>query len=399
MEKTSILFSKLQSLDISPTMYQEAVSHYKAMAATLDADNMKIYPQGSFALGTVVRPYREDEDQEFDLDLVCEVQEDKKAISPLDLRNNVKSSVEAHAKRLKKDVIEDDRCFTLEYAESGGIGFKLDIVPSVSEDQEGIDKIIHDGVDPERSRMAVSIVEVDSTRTRAKWKPSNPAGYAAWFNDINKRFGDFVKYAERERILREGKMCFASVQDVPPQLERSALQRVIQLLKRHQAVFYSRARKNNPTSAIITTLAAKAAQSAPTELNPYQLLKHVTERIALAKPLMESNFVAYSLAYQADLVITREGNLWKLPNPANPADNLTDSWSADDAKWFFKWLEVLKKDVLDETIYFSEESDIRRNVASALGLAYHEPEGDSGSGHSSNYGAPTIVRPVKPYRS
>ena len=51
----------IEGLDISPTMYKNATDKYKAVGTYLQEQGLEcdIFPQGSFSLGTVVRPYRE----------------------------------------------------------------------------------------------------------------------------------------------------------------------------------------------------------------------------------------------------------------------------------------------------------------------------------------------------
>ena len=62
-----------ENLDISPTMREKAEKSYRSVGKWLgdcDVDSdVKIMPQGSFYLGTVIRPVS-DED-EYDIDLVC----------------------------------------------------------------------------------------------------------------------------------------------------------------------------------------------------------------------------------------------------------------------------------------------------------------------------------------
>ena len=50
----------IEGLDISPTMYKNATEKYKAVGTYLQNQGLAcdIFPQGSFSLGTVVRPYR-----------------------------------------------------------------------------------------------------------------------------------------------------------------------------------------------------------------------------------------------------------------------------------------------------------------------------------------------------
>ena len=62
------------AIDISDEMFEKAVGEYKALGKWIDQETpdykISIYPQGSFALRTVVRPISDEDD--YDLDLVCE---------------------------------------------------------------------------------------------------------------------------------------------------------------------------------------------------------------------------------------------------------------------------------------------------------------------------------------
>ena len=71
-EINDILSKGASLLDITPSMFEEAASHYKAVGEFLgnhgiDAD---ISPCGSILTGTVVRPYSENEDAYFDIDVL-----------------------------------------------------------------------------------------------------------------------------------------------------------------------------------------------------------------------------------------------------------------------------------------------------------------------------------------
>ena len=66
--------------------------------------------------------------------------------------------------------MEGKRCWTLEYAEQDNIGFHLDTLPSIS------DRISH---------LDTSIAITDKQGTVYTWSPSNPKGFAEWFENIN----------------------------------------------------------------------------------------------------------------------------------------------------------------------------------------------------------------------
>ena len=58
LERQQDILSIISELDISPTMYSNAVEKYKAITAYLESYGIEteMYPRGSFAFGTVVRP-------------------------------------------------------------------------------------------------------------------------------------------------------------------------------------------------------------------------------------------------------------------------------------------------------------------------------------------------------
>ncbi|PLS76897.1 MAG: nucleotidyltransferase, partial [Chloroflexi bacterium] len=82
-ESLNQLLDKLgEELDIPDHIYEDAVVQYEAVGEWLDADDSplknytpQIFPQGSFRLGTVVRPLNDD--GEYDIDLVCHLTIDK----------------------------------------------------------------------------------------------------------------------------------------------------------------------------------------------------------------------------------------------------------------------------------------------------------------------------------
>ena len=72
---SSVLNSRAEDLDIPESKYLEAKSRYEAVGKWLGQEgtdlskyDIEIYPQGSFRLGTVVKPIGRDE---YDIDLVC----------------------------------------------------------------------------------------------------------------------------------------------------------------------------------------------------------------------------------------------------------------------------------------------------------------------------------------
>ena len=65
------------SIDISDDMFTAAVDEYESLGKWIDENTpqyqISIYPQGSFGLGTVVKPITDEDD--YDLDIVCQFKE------------------------------------------------------------------------------------------------------------------------------------------------------------------------------------------------------------------------------------------------------------------------------------------------------------------------------------
>ena len=63
------------TLNISETMTNEIVKSYEAVGSYLgnmeQELDINIYPQGSLSLGTMVRPIKDDNEGDYDVDLVC----------------------------------------------------------------------------------------------------------------------------------------------------------------------------------------------------------------------------------------------------------------------------------------------------------------------------------------
>lgn len=398
MNLEKLFVNKIRTLDISPSQFKLAKERYERVAAHLVADGFDcdIYPQGSIALGTVVRPYRDDRDQSFDIDMICQLNQEKSQTTPRTVREEIGDSLSTYAAGMKTPMTIDDRCFTLNYAETAGLEFKLDIVPAVPECDSVITSIMAQGVDYEKAKMAIAIIEAQPDCHEDKWIPSNPAGYKAWFEGINEPFRVIARERERKRIFEESRDIYASVQEVPSQLERSVLQRTIQILKRHRDVYYCRAKqaKFKPASAVITTLAAQAATQIPAHCSLLQCLQHVVWVIVRSEELLAKAPQELLVTRQTALLLKRSSSKWELRNPANPADNLTDSWDSDTAQWFFKWLRAVEHDFLK----LGNLSDIQqeRQILSALGLSITQHEQREAHREPA---IPRIAQPTKPWRS
>jgi len=351
LEFNSTLDEMAESLDISPSKYKQAVERYQAVGEWLEGGEYEgclgqpeVSPQGSFRLGTVVKPLRDGKDGNYDIDLVCRLNMPTAATSPRTLKNNIGDRLKEHGTYARMLDQEGRRCWTLNYAEEDGVGFHMDILPAVPD----IDTVKRDlatqGISSRYAMHAIAITEKQDEGYSWKTGGSNPAGYAAWFEDINSPM--FVKVAPTQKrlIVENQRVIFASVDDVPDALVRTPLQRAIQILKRHRDVRFLKHRweDDKPISIIITTLAAQAYQG---ESDVYSALRGIIDRLASHGLLLDRRNENIDLPSR---LIQRHDGQWYIPNPVNPAENFADRWNDDGnhrAEAFFQWLDWVQEDL------------------------------------------------------
>ena len=391
-----LLEAMAKELDIPEGYYELAVKRYESIGEWLERDGSivaqcspLIYPQGSFLLGTVTRPISEKD--EYDLDLVSELNLRKNSISQADLKRlvgqEIKSYVSAH--NMKSPVKEGRRCWTLRYAD--GVQFHIDILPAIPDAVEFKQFLEARGVEPS-GWLDSAIAITDNTfpnynQIDSEWPRSNPKGYAAWFrNQMEVRFNEQLRAFAESRQLR--------VQEVPEYKIKTPLQRAVQILKRHRDIMFTNEPDDKPISIIITTLAGHAYNNEPDILAALQ------------------NIVADMPRY----IQQNDGVVW-IPNPVNPLENFADKWAEHPQreKNFYKWLLAVQKD-LKEAL---EQPDIQRaaeSLKSRLGervideglRSFHEAQkgsaailgakASSPSRKDTNKGTETVrVTPRKPF--
>jgi Second Messenger Oligonucleotide or Dinucleotide Synthetase domain len=236
----SILQTTADVLDIPSHVYEDATLKYEDVGEHLAADDSElrqyspqIYPQGSFRLGTVVHPYGRDD--EYDIDLVCQLSIAKEGISQADLKAKVGRRLRAR-EDLEKIVKPLRRCWTLTYpGEPGAPGFHMDVLPCI----------------PNEERMPTGILVTDTQLT--KWQKSNPIKYAEWFR---KRME--VVFKLRKTALAES--MHVSIEEVPEWRVRTPLQRSVQILKRHRDIYFQQKPDVRPVSITLTTRRARLSK-------------------------------------------------------------------------------------------------------------------------------------------
>lgn len=327
-------------IDIPPGKYQEAVDRYKAVGRWLEegtypdcANEVSIYPQGSFRLGTVVRPIRDGVEACYDIDLVCEMPLNKASVTPQAVKSMVGNRLRDHGTYQKLLDVEGRRCWTLEYAEQDGVGFHLDVLPAVP-DGHGL--------------LDTSIAITNKAGVAYSWSASNPRGYGAWFDGKNAAAFARVAIEQKQNIQRQESLTFASVDKVPDQLVRTPLQRAIQIMKRHRDLRFNHHEHvgHAPISIIITTLAAHLYGG---ESDVYSALAGIVGKLQAHTGLVENKAIDRSIA-SLGLIQRRPDGTWYIGNPVRPDENFADRWHEDNharARAFFSWVSALRQDLLD----------------------------------------------------
>ncbi len=349
-------------LDIPPGKYRDAVDRYQAVGRWLEdgqypdcAGRPSIYPLGSFRLGTVVRPLRDGIEADYDIDLVCELPIQKDRTSPHSVKAMVGERLREHHRYRTLLDEEGKRCWTLKYAEQDGIGFHLDVLPSVP--------------DP-RAHFDTSIAITNNQGGVYDWTASNPRGYGQWFDARNRAAFEMVVMEQKRAIQARAPRFYASVDDVPDQLVRTALQRSIQILKRHRDVKFNTARDNGhaPISIIITTLAAHLYRG---ERDLYSALTSIVSNLNEFAALVDNQWFTLSDAALSHLIQRTPDGRWYIGNPVNPEENFADRWHEENharARAFFRWVGALKEDFVDVMLQSRVEA-VRGKLAASLGAA------------------------------
>lgn len=388
--KSDIL--KLTSkLDISPTMHKDAVEKYKNISDFLNSKgiNADFYPQGSFALGTVVRPYRSEKEGNFDLDAICQIRLEKHQTTPEEIKTMVENAFENDG--TYKDKLEVfDQCCTINYAESNNISFSIDIVSAVDEDLCTKQRLSDKSQNPEYIGTAIAISSKENGEY--EWGTNNPKGFKKWFDEINILFLEANPLESRESLFKSHKHIFASVEDIPLDLERTALQRVIQIFKRHRDVYFGKSddkKALKPHSGIINVLVSMIASGTSPDLDVFDLLGFVVDELNIYSRYQILSESEFRQTYSNKSIIRRTKGAWILENPVNPEDNLVDSWNVEPkkAQEFFAWLKMLSEDFA--VLYSGKNEQFLTMVEGALGSDFVRDNLDTSK--YSTKKAPTLI--------
>lgn len=329
LPRDTIVTKLLEEIDIPKNAYDKAESRYKSVTDWFKSDRSEssqydphLYPQGSFRLGTVIKPITPE--AEYDLDMGCRLRRGITKITwtQAALKGLVGRDVEGYRKfaGIGQPKEEKHRCWRLRYADE--LKFHLDVVPSIPETAQVIRALL------EQAGLGAALAQNIAQHTGAitddrrhnyrqihsAWPTSNSEGFAIWFESRMEQ-----QVGLRDRLLLEARA--AKVDRLPAYRWKTPLQRAVQLLKRHRDVSFLTDEDGKPASVIVTTLAARAYRG--------------EGDVLLA--------VDGILSRMGSLVSSRSP---RVPNPVNPEEDFADRWQQDPnlERKFRWWLDKAKRD-------------------------------------------------------
>lgn len=341
-----------EELAVPQERFDQAERRYKDLGQFLHRTESKVrdfdpevYVQGSFALGTPIKPVSTHED--YDLDIVVAFRSlTKRSITQADLRGLLKAELKAYrkARGINNEVGESRRCCTLVYAD--GAQFHMDVLPAVPNEANMRMLLSSYLADEALADGAIAITDSDEPASydiiTDDWPRSNPRGFASWFKSrqieqLNKR--------RRVFLDAQGKVT-ASVEDVPVFRVRTPLQSSIMILKRHRDEWFA---EKDPElrviSVILTTLSSHA----------YSGEGRIAD--AISKILRDMH-----------LTIEIRGGVTWIANPTDPSENFADRWETHPERRmaFFKWLEAARQE-FGAVQMFSDAGIVLNELAPSLG--------------------------------
>lgn len=354
-----VLEALVEGLEVPKTMYEKAEARYTSVGEWLTRDQSvvrnlapEVSPQGSFLLGTAIKPIAADGHYDIDLVINCTACSTGSFVMK-DFKELVGKEVKSYTKanNFNKEPEDNRRCWTLHYAD--GEQFHLDVLPAVPAAQRFTDHLIREGhgtftTNNDLMQYAIAITDQKHDgyeKPCDDWPLSNPKGYAEWFKGRQ-----VVMVKNQAQKLFEDR-AYSSIEEIPTYALKTPLQRAIQLLKRHRDFYFQGKdrREVKPISMIITTLAA--------------LSYNGEESIADALKTIITGLI------MGDHIKGRNGVKW-IENPVNPTENFADKWENNPAKEtaFWEWVNLLSRDFM---VYLRENAytDVPKTLNDAMGHA------------------------------
>ena len=306
-----------KEIEISKTEHEKAVKSYNAVGTFIDNNipqyDIKVVPQGSFRLGTVIKPITDKD--EYDIDLVAII--DHKFLNAKELKNIVGDALKS-SDRYSEKLVEGKRCWTIEYSESSK--YHMDILPTMMSDTYSTNK-------------ELTMTHKEDEKSDYEFRQTNPEAYYDWFVE---RMEEERKRLKEEYAIRNK----LEIVDVPEYEIKTTLQVAIQILKRYRDIKFKETPDIKPISIILTTLIAKVYTG---KESVYELIEK------------------FSKEYMMHIEKDENGNII-IRNPVNENENFADKWPKypERRKAFFKFMTELEEDLVTNRILL--EGNIREQA-------------------------------------
>jgi hypothetical protein len=320
----------VKELEVPDNRYEQAQTSYTSLGewlhrpeSTVRKYDPQVYCQGSFRLGTAIRPHTDEE--EYDVDSVVELRSlTKRDKTQQELKTMLGVEIRAYhdAKGMVKPVREGNRCWVLDYAD--GAQFHMDVVPAIPNTEQQRTLLESKMLDTRWVSTAISITdrrEPNYWIISEDWPRSNPKGYSYWFASRQAVVFERRKRAVLEEMQKQGFR--ASVEDLPDFKVKTPLQSAIMILKRHRDNMFARNLDLRPISIIITTLSAHSYENQDT-----------------------ISGALFTILDRMDQFIVHDGKKYIIANPTDPFENFADKWEHEPQKAdaFFQWLRQARTD-------------------------------------------------------
>lgn len=339
-EIDKLLRRVVDKLDISDSLFNAAKDEYnnlgKWIATQTDYD-ISIYPQGSFSLGTVIKPISDEDD--YDLDLVCELAEDYD-LSAEELKCDIVKNWLINYKRIDGEIEEKRRCWHVEYEDIEN--FHMDVIPAYKAEVNSVENGM------------IKITERNEDNNTYEYIGSNPAGYTEWFYSRCEKRLMAIMEAYNYQIREE-----VEIEPLERDRAKTPLQQAVQLLKRHRDVMFDDypdeegaydevSREDKPISILITTI---AGQLYGNEESTIETLNYI---LANAERYIEMH--------------KRNGKYY-IENPSYAGENFADKWNYNENRKvaFFDWLKQAQKDLNVDYLLSLNRVELLRHIKSLFG--------------------------------
>lgn len=296
LQREDILTRIAVSLELDETRKQRMESAYNAVYDILEKDELffskvdfLVYPQGSKAIGTTVKPRGK---EEFDLDITVEIRDPYYNYTSSEIYNHL-IRVLSNNDIYKEKLVKKNRCARIDYVGD----FHMDVLPGC---------IVING----DSKIMVPDRELSS------WTSSNPKGYANWFtqkaetvssSNLNKAFRTFS-------ALNEAK---AEQEELPNDdiYSKEPLKRAVQLTKRYRDIYFEKNPKHKTSSIVLTTIFGELYEGEP---SIYQTIDSILNKIV-------KRYTDYQYLFESQGVYKRI----KVLNPVNSDEDFTEKWDKE----------------------------------------------------------------------